>query len=471
MPNQPIFAPDGSIRDIPDDQVQSALSAGGRVAVRMKDPQGTLRYVPQDSVEQAKQAGGTLADNPTPHENSIWTAVKEFGKEINPITALTGLRDAVNSPIDSLNAAGENMVKRWKLGAGQIKQGDIAGGSANLLYGTVPFVGEAVAQRGDQFARGEIAKGVGGSLGIGVNLAAPGAVKGAKVPEFLKQGTAKLSERMYQSALKPPPGSYSSGEVKDLVSTGLKNEIPISSGGAEKLNSLVENLRNEVSSRIEAGNKSGATVNKFDVSRRLGDTARRFDTQASPTSDLKAIAEVGNDFLDTKPGAIPVSEAQAIKSGTYRQLRSKYGELGSASTEAQKDLARGLKEELEAQFPEIKGLNAKEGKLIGLDVALDRAIRRIDNRDIFSLGGKVATAGAGTIAGLETGHGTLGAVTGLVMHEVMTNPQVQSRLAIALNKAGRGKVGYGAAKARVAAYGNAIGQAVSASSGGENDGQ
>jgi hypothetical protein len=40
-----------------------------------------------------------------------------------------------------------------------------------------------------------------------------------------------------------------------------------------------------------------------------------------------------------------------------------YGELSSATKESQKALAREIKEELAAQFPEIAGLNAKEAKL------------------------------------------------------------------------------------------------------------
>ena len=56
----PIFAPDGSVRNIPDDQVQSALGAGGVRAVQMQDPKGILRYVRETDIDAAQRAGGLL---------------------------------------------------------------------------------------------------------------------------------------------------------------------------------------------------------------------------------------------------------------------------------------------------------------------------------------------------------------------------------------------------------------------------
>ena len=112
-------------------------------------------------------------------------------------------------------------------------------------------------------------------------------------------------------------------------------------------------------------------------------------------------------------------------------------------------MARGIKEELQTQFPEIQGLNAQESRFIRLDDALDRAVRRTNNRDIFSLGGKIITGAttslAGTLGGAE-GAG-VGALGGIALHYVLSDPMVQSRLAIALNRASRGGLGMGAAQA------------------------
>jgi hypothetical protein len=70
-----------------------------------------------------------------------------------------------------------------------------------------------------------------------------------------------------------------------------------------------------------------------------------------------------------------VQDAQAMKQGTYKVLAGKFGEQGSASTEAQKALARGLKEEIANAVPEVALTNAELSKLLKtLSVAERRAL-------------------------------------------------------------------------------------------------
>ena len=58
MSSVPLFAPDGSVRQVPPEQLTDALNAGGKHAVQMTDPNGVLRYVPEDQVNAAMQSGG-----------------------------------------------------------------------------------------------------------------------------------------------------------------------------------------------------------------------------------------------------------------------------------------------------------------------------------------------------------------------------------------------------------------------------
>ena len=50
---------------------------------------------------------------------------------------------------------------------------------------------------------------------------------------------------------------------------------------------------------------------------------------------------------------IPLDAAQALKGNSRKLLSDKYGELGTAMIEGQKALERGIKEEMQIQFPEI----------------------------------------------------------------------------------------------------------------------
>ena len=297
---------------------------------------------------------------------------------------------------------------------------------------------EAAAAKGDTGA-------VLGHTVVPVALAAsPLAVEGAgrvagAAAKAGGEASIAAAERIYKSPLKPNVASYSLSEVKERVATALKGGIPISAEGIQKLSGLTTGVQNAVKQQIEAGGKPGATISREAVSQRLAETQQKFATQVAPAEDLKAIAKAGEQFTATQPEQIPVQQAQALKVGTYQQLKGKYGELSAARIEAEKALARGIREELEAVFPEIGALNAQEAKFIGLDQVLERAVRRTENRDIFSLGGKIAIGSGGIIgaaAGGAEGAGVGAMATGL-LHHVLTNPELQSRLAIGLYKVGK----------------------------------
>lgn len=114
----------------------------------------------------------------------------------------------------------------------------------------------------------------------------------------------------------------------------------------------------------------------------------------------KADEQVARQALETwrsSQGTIPVELAQKMKQGTYKSLKGKYGEVGSASTEAQKALARGLKDQIADVVPGIGPLNAEEARLLKtLDVAERRALMELNKNPMglsILAGNKAAFAG------------------------------------------------------------------------------
>ncbi len=79
MSSVPLFAPDGSVRQVPAEQLTDALNAGGKRAVQMTDPSGTLRYVPEDQVNTA---------NASPEAKSIGLQARHKGHR--PIRSVNG---------------------------------------------------------------------------------------------------------------------------------------------------------------------------------------------------------------------------------------------------------------------------------------------------------------------------------------------------------------------------------------------
>lgn len=179
------------------------------------------------------------------------------------------------------------------------------------------------------------------------------------------------AQSLMYSALKPTLKQHVSGDAKIAVETLLKHGINPTAGGVEKLSAMIDDVNMQIADRIGA---SKAVIGRDKVSTYLDPVRSKFANQVNPTPDLVAIEKVAADFANRAEG-IPVQRAQSLKQGTYRVLKGKYGEEGVASTEAQKGLARGLKEEIAAAVPEIAGLNALDSQLIKtLSVAERRAL-------------------------------------------------------------------------------------------------
>mgnify|MGYP001611897961 FL=1 len=288
-------------------------------------------------------------------------------------------------------------------------------------------------------------------------MVAGGAAGVGNVARVLAPPMQKFAPRLYRSALKPSTALKEAPKAAARINTGLEESIPVSAGGLETIHALVDDLNAKVQAQINAGSSRGVTVDKLAVTKRLGKTAKQFETQVTPESDLAAIGEAGNEFLRNQPQKIAAGRAQELKSGTYIQLRGKaYGELKSAQIESQKALARGIKEELEAQFPEIKAINMREGKLLSLQDALERAVGRIDNQQLMGIGTPIV---AGAVGG-ATSSGVFGALAG-ILKAVIDNPQVKSRLAINIHRGTKRVNPYSASEAKVAAYVTALANATS----------
>ena len=308
-----------------------------------------------------------------------------------------GLRDSFGAETDSLIYKGGKLAGEvaGTAGAGGVlANGARAAGAAPALTQALSTGGFRAAGltglRGIALRAGTGAAVGGASAGLAnpedagtgaiFGGALPGAVKltgavGSKVADGMHSG----ARRLMQSAIKPTIAQLKSGEAATAVDTLLKYGINPTMGGVGKIRGLVDDLNNQISGRI-AG--STAQVDKSKVLARLGDVQKKFGNQVSPTSDLKAIQATADDFLGhpNLPGAqLPVSAAQELKQGTYRVLAKKYGQMGSAEVEAQKALARGLKDEIAEAVPGIGKLNAEESRLLAtMGVAERRALMEMN---------------------------------------------------------------------------------------------
>ena len=303
----------------------------------------------------------------------------------------------------------------------------------------------------DALVRGAVGGGLTGGLGVGKalvgagmggasSLAATGAQEATDSPLAgvlaglaVPGGAAAYSAAarsgapgLMKSALKPTLDDHKSGAAAKAAQTLLDEGVNATKGGVAKLSDRIESTNEKITKAIL---ESKATVNKNEVAGRLHEPMERVSKQVNPKADVAAVEKAWTEFSEHPmiPGQqIPVQLAHEMKQGTYRQLREKYGEEGSAAVEAQKTLARGLKEEVAKAVPEVVPLNARESALLNAREIAERRSLMDANKNPLGLS---PLAGGMKQAGMMLAD---------------RSALVKSLLARALNSSGKATKGVGA---------------------------
>lgn len=265
--------------------------------------------------------------------------------------------------------------RRMGLRKNRYKDENLAGnvGRGMLTFGE-DIGREATAAAADYGLPPAAANAIGFAADVGTNfLPVMPAGNAAKVAAPALASAAKSS---MQSAVKPTLEQLRSGKAAKAIDTMLAEGISPNAAGVAKLRGSIDDLNREI---LQAVQNSPAVVDKVQAARHVQDTLKKFTNQVNPESDIAAIRSAWNEFLNhpllSGSQTMPVAKAQELKQGTYRALADKYGEQGSAATEAQKAIARGLKDEIAAAVPGVANLNKKESELLtALEVAERRAL-------------------------------------------------------------------------------------------------
>lgn len=350
------------------------------------------------------------------------------GLGMNRVIDNPDVKQAMAAPDTLMGKAGKLVEQGAEFaipGAAGLKAAKGAGLAARMGVEALGAGGTALVQSG-----GDPGAAVGGAL---AGAAGP-AIGSALEATGGALANGHIPQKLYQSALKPGKKAVLNGTADKAIDYALKEGVPVSGSGLEKLHGLVDDLNKSIQDKITTGAQHGVTIDPNAVAQRTNQLRSQFSKQVNPTADLNAIDNATSEFLNG-PGAgpIPADLAQQMKQGTYQQVRKSYGQLSSAQVEAQKALARGLKEELASAFPEIGSLNAEESKALGLEPLLESAIARIGNHQMFGIGTPIAAAGVHAATGSAPIAATLGAARAII-----DNPAIKSRIAIAMTRAGKG---------------------------------
>lgn len=228
-----------------------------------------------------------------------------------------------------------------------------------------------------------------------------------------------------------------------MVDTMLREGINPSGGGVRKLEGLIERQGAIVDDLIAQADASGKGVSIYEVLKPL--QALKSERGGSLVGGAEDIAKINQFTLSVVENAqrlgkttLDASDLQKLKRGLYDQIawnaRRQIDEV-PALEETRKTTARSAKEQVEQLAPGTRGANQTFGNYLELRPNLERAARRIDDRDLF---GMTDMFGVGTGIGIGTlVHPGLGTAIGTGI-ELFNNPRVSPYVARGIYQAGRG---------------------------------
>ncbi|HZW05401.1 MAG TPA: hypothetical protein VFF58_00705 [Candidatus Nitrosotalea sp.] len=84
----PVFDPQGTLRDVPEEQLAAAVKAGGMPAVKFQAPDKSTRFVPANRTQDAVSAGGKLLpfeQQDVKHPGFWHTVAEDFGSAVHTL--------------------------------------------------------------------------------------------------------------------------------------------------------------------------------------------------------------------------------------------------------------------------------------------------------------------------------------------------------------------------------------------------
>ena len=216
-------------------------------------------------------------------------------------------------------------------------------------------------------------------VATGAELEMGGQVAG-KVAGKAAGWAGRRAQGLYQSALKPST-TYSIEDIEDMGEAGMKRNVPPVREARPKLRKITGDLAKQVDDILTPGAERGDTLSRETTLTRLNSARKQFQHSGAREEDLAIIDKVAERVRRDYPERIPVKEAQALKKGIYQRV---YEETqgGKVERATYKQVARGIKEELEKLYPEIGGPNRELGPLLELDTAIEQAVKREGNKDV-----------------------------------------------------------------------------------------
>ena len=278
--------------------------------------------------------------------------------------------------------------------------------------------------------------------------AAPALEKVAKVGTAIDPLNLAANTAMYGASKVIPtsvaPGLYESAakwstklgpeERAAITETALKNQIPLTYEGLGKVQSKLSDLGNQMDTLITNATDQNIKIPATKVLESLKDVKKQsggFKIEAA--QDIKEINNIEKQFKDylkkNKITSVTPQQLQEFKADAYKRIDfGRAPEKPSlAKEQAYRSMAESARTSLEGFMPELKAINAQYGSLKELQPNLQKAVGRIENRDLMGLGATAKTGAGGALGGIP------GAVIGFGQ-SLLDSPKIKGKAALELYK-------------------------------------
>lgn len=312
-----------------------------------------------------------------------------------------------------------------------------AGGSSKLIgaigkqTAKLPKLARGVANLGTRAT-------VEGTSTAGVTALQGGSSKDVK-NSAIAGGLFGLASKGIDSALKGMSSTGWSSLLRRTPTEAAKNKmLPVQAGKTGLFGLSRESIRNKAASAIQdielqmddLLSTTTGKVNPLKVGSQLKELRKSYSEIPGEESAVQLIDEMYRNFVLGKKSMSPL-EANQLKRIIYDLINNSYGKgllEVPAKRDAQKAIARGLKQEIERIIPEVKGLNEKQAVYIQIRKALDKALARTEGKGIAGTGiglGDIVLGGVGTGIGAANDNPLFG--VGLILgRKTIESPAVLS---------------------------------------------
>lgn len=398
---------------------------------RVKGPDGVVHTFPDDATDDEISGALDRRQAPTPNapRPRTWTDTA--------VDALPAVGGAIGGIVGGIGGTVLGMGVGGVPGA--IGGATVGGGA-----------GEAARQLVNR-ARGVDAPT--SPLAAASDIATRGGIEGATeaVGGGITRGIGMLGQAVYRGYLKPSLAATDIGKAREIVATGLRENLAITKGGEARAARIIGQLNAQVEKELRASN---GTVDLVKIADRVRDFAKRtYQRPGVPTTDFDAAMKVA-DEIDQHPSlGLPVGAApsrvdvKAVQANQAKQgLDRAIGDTGfgverNAATQARKVGRHAAREAIEAKVPGVGKLNQRESEVIGAMEAITKAAAREENKNpLTGVSTLLALGGVGGGAYSQSGDPFMAATAALTARGLL-EPAVATRAAILAAKFGQSKFG------------------------------